>query len=134
MKIKLLFCALVLFLLPGGLCDDADVWMEPVIRTSLSLRTNPCDVKYNNSEIIEINCYNKGLTSIPESIGSLTTLTRLWSWKLKKKYVYTIIVHYDRNLEKNSLTRIPDSIYSLTSLKKLWLWLLYIYIYIYNIQ
>ena len=132
LKVVSLFCVVVLFL-PEGLCDDTAVFSELVNCTkSQSWCTNPCSgcsgvTCDSNNRITYINGGSMRLTCLPDSIGSLTSLTYLWLWLLEIIYNNYI---YDRDLGINQLTSVPDSIGNLTSLKSLWLWLIIIYIII----
>ena len=84
LRVAYLFCVIVLFL-PEGLCDDAAVFSELVSCTSLSWcsGSDPCNssscngIKCVNNRITYIGGEGRGLTCLPESIGSLTALTFL---------------------------------------------------------
>ena len=54
------------------------------------------------NHVVQLGLYNKKVTSLPESIGSLTLLTEL-------------------NLEENELSSLPDTIGNLKSLTELYL-------------
>ena len=78
---------LLLSLLPIGMCNDFDVFCELVsLNSQVSLCSNcsdpcgnNCGVSCNgdNTRIMRIYAGGKGLTTLPESIGSLTLLTYL---------------------------------------------------------
>ena len=77
-----LLCVVVLFL-PEGLCDDATVLEElkKCASSSWCPGSDPCSSNCvtcdDNDKIIYIGGWDKGLTCLPDSIGSLTALTSL---------------------------------------------------------
>jgi len=71
------------------------------IPTVSEIEWNTFGVKVQqDNQIVGLNLYKKGLTSLPNTIGNLTSLKELY-------------------LENNQLTSLPDTIGNLTSLKEL---------------
>jgi len=76
--------------------------------------------------VIQLALSEKGLTSLPDIIGNLTSLTYLSLWINKLTYLPDTIGNLTLlktlYLGFNQLTSLPDTIKNLTSLKKLWLY------------
>ncbi len=62
------------------------------------IKWNTFGIKYEGGNLVGLNLYNQGLTTLPESIGNLTSLTHL-------------------RLNNNQLTNLPESIGNLKSLE-----------------
>ncbi|MHA1394894.1 MAG: leucine-rich repeat domain-containing protein, partial [Promethearchaeota archaeon] len=86
--------------------EDADVLyeLEQIVKAEipvvLKIKWNTFGYNHSNYRVTRLSLYNKGLTSLPESIGNLTNLEKLY-------------------LHKNQLSSIPESIGNLKNLKEL---------------
>jgi Leucine-rich repeat (LRR) protein len=54
---------------------EKDVGQIPI---KSSIEYNTFGVKIEDNHVVGLGLYNKGLTSLPETIGQLTSLTELW--------------------------------------------------------
>ena len=79
----------------------------------------------NENQVVQIGLYNKRLTSLPESIGNLTSLTRLNLNKNQLSSLPDTIGNLklltSLSLGDNKLTSLPESVGNLKSLEKLYL-------------
>ena len=88
MKTVFLLISFVLLLSGVTRGTDFDIFCElvslsPNKTTWCSNCSNPCGMcgvicNSDNTRIISISAYNKGLTTLPENISNLVALTHLW--------------------------------------------------------
>ncbi|MFX1260061.1 MAG: leucine-rich repeat domain-containing protein, partial [Promethearchaeota archaeon] len=80
-------------------------------------------VKIEGDKVVGVGLYNQGLSTLPESIGNLSSLKilELWSNKLSTlpESIGNLSSLKDLRLGGNKLSTLPESITKLTSLQKL---------------
>ena len=80
-------------------------------------------VVIKDNHVVGLGLYNKGLTSLPETIGQLTSLKELWLTSNQLKSLPETIGQLtslkELYLHENKLTSLPETIGQLTALEEL---------------